>query len=99
MSRICAWKFMRVKDGDILEYRHGYLKDANPELYGELDLEKNKDIDINQLSATSGKRVWWRCSICGHEWEAIINSRTKGHGCPKYIKHPSQGQLSFEEFK
>ena len=44
-----------MKDGDILEYKHGYLKDANPGLYAELDIEKNKGIDISQLSATRGK--------------------------------------------
>ncbi len=28
-----------------------------------------------------GKRVWWKCSE-GHEWEAFIQNRTRGSGCP-----------------
>lgn len=30
----------------------------------------------------SNSRAWWLCPICGHEWEAIIISRTRGGaGC------------------
>lgn len=28
----------------------------------------------------------WKCSVCGHEWDAIIASRANGRGCPK-CKH------------
>lgn len=31
----------------------------------------------------SGHKVWWKCSTCGHEWQAIINARSRGRGCPK----------------
>lgn len=24
----------------------------------------------------------WKCSVCGHEWDASVNNRTNGHGCP-----------------
>ena len=27
------------------------------------------------------RKVWWKC-LSGHEWEASIKSRNKGHGCP-----------------
>lgn len=70
-----------MKDGDILEYKHGYLKDANPGLYAELDIEKNKGIDISQLSATSGKRVWWKCKKCGYSWQKRVIDRFTGKGC------------------
>lgn len=33
------------------------------------------------VSRGSGKRVWW-LGECGHEWEAIVQSRTRGAGCP-----------------
>jgi DNA-directed RNA polymerase subunit RPC12/RpoP len=29
----------------------------------------------------SGIKVWWKCSK-GHEWNATINHRNQGHGCP-----------------
>jgi hypothetical protein len=33
------------------------------------------------VSHKSNKKVWW-LGKCGHEWEAIINNRSKGRGCP-----------------
>ena len=29
----------------------------------------------------SNDKVWWQCSS-GHEWQATIDSRTRGNGCP-----------------
>jgi len=33
------------------------------------------------VSAYSNKKVWWLCEK-GHEWQAVINSRRNGVGCP-----------------
>ena len=33
------------------------------------------------FTANSGKKVWWKCHK-GHEWQATIDSRNKGTGCP-----------------
>lgn len=54
-----------------------------PDLLKEWDYQKNTDLDPSKLLPGSGKKAWWKCSQCGHEWETIIASRTKGHGCPK----------------
>ncbi len=54
-----------------------------PELMKEWDFVKNTDLDPSQLLPGSGKKAWWKCSQCGHEWETIIANRTKGHGCSK----------------
>ncbi len=34
----------------------------------------------------SRENVWWRCTACGHEWMAVVNSRVKGSGCPECKK-------------
>ena len=40
------------------------------------------------FSSGSGKKVWWLCKD-GHEWQAIINHRNRGSGCPIcYKKNP-----------
>lgn len=55
-----------------------------PELVKEWDYEKNSDLDINVLTHGSSKKVWWKCSICNHSWNAIIKSRARlKRGCPK----------------
>jgi hypothetical protein len=52
--------------------------------YPKLALEwspKNKRAP-EQYTPVSGQKVWWRCKV-GHEWPAVISSRSKGgSGCP-----------------
>ena len=37
--------------------------------------------EAHYKSYSSHKKVWW-LGKCGHEWQAIIASRTNGTGCP-----------------
>ena len=55
----------------------------NAELMAEWNWEKNTELrfDPNLLTVGSGKKVWWQCQE-GHEWQATIDSRNKGAGCP-----------------
>ena len=53
----------------------------NAELMAEWNWERNKDITPSQLTLGSGKKVWWTCDK-GHEWQAPVNNRNKGRGCP-----------------
>ena len=62
------------------------LATLHPELLKEWDYQKNTDLNPSELLPGSGKKAWWKCSRCGHEWETIIANRTKGHGCPKCSK-------------
>ena len=58
---------------------------THPSVVSEWCYELN-EYNPTQLSAGSHKKVWWRCSICGHKWQAVIYARTAGHGCPKCYK-------------
>ena len=58
------------------------LADTHPNLAAEWILEKNPGLSPIALRANSLERAWWRCSKCGHEWEARIDTRAlRGHGC------------------
>ena len=57
------------------------LQTLNPVLAGEWNYEKNHDLTPADVMPNSGKKVWWKCSK-GHEWQAIIQGRNKGSGCP-----------------
>lgn len=60
------------------------LVTANPSLALEWNYEKNGDLRPENFTVSSGKRVWWKCSL-GHEWEAIICNRNSKHNqtsCP-----------------
>lgn len=58
------------------------LATTHPELEKEWNYEKNS-IQPTEICAGSYKRVWWKCSVCGHEWDTIMYQRKKGSGCPK----------------
>ena len=47
--------------------------------------EKNEQQPTHARSK-SRKKVWWKCNRCGHEWQAVINSRVKGSICPECIR-------------
>ena len=53
----------------------------NPEIAEEWDYTKNGKLKPESFTANSNKTVWWRCSK-GHEWQARINNRNRGKGCP-----------------
>lgn len=70
---VCAGKMVLAGEND--------LATLFPSLIPEWNQEKNI-LTPSQVSAKSNRRVWWKCSL-GHEWQAIISSRTDaGSGCP-----------------
>lgn len=59
------------------------LATTHPKLLKEWNYNKNFGISPNNVFRGSLKKVWWICSKCGNEWEAIIGNRSRGSGCPK----------------
>lgn len=74
------------------------FKTLYPGLSAEWNYDKNGDKLPEFFLPKSGKKVWWRCRICGYEWEAVIRSRTIGHGCPKYRSHVQQEQCIIDSY-
>lgn len=59
---------------------------TNPELEKEWDFEKNTNISPEKISKGKHLKVWWKCSVCGHEWDAYVFNRSRGKGCPNCYK-------------
>ena len=57
------------------------LQTMNPILAAEWNYEKNGQYVPTNFTANSNKKEWWICRN-GHEWEAKINNRNNGNGCP-----------------
>ena len=58
------------------------LETKFPEVAKEWNLDKN-ELKPYEVSGGTNKKYWWKCSKCGHEWEAVVASRTKrGSKCP-----------------
>jgi hypothetical protein len=60
-----------------------YWLDGFPELVLQWDFDRNGSLAPADLSAGSGRRVWWTCARGpDHRWRAKPNNRTRGSGCP-----------------
>jgi hypothetical protein len=58
-----------------------YIVSHYPHLIVEWDTKKNEGIDLNKITASSHKKVWWKCQY-GHSWETTSRNRSKGDRCP-----------------
>ncbi len=52
------------------------LSNIFPDLYKEIDENKNKNIDTRVLTVGSSKKIWWRCEK-GHTWFQNVDTRVK----------------------
>ena len=55
--------------------------------FSDAELLKDWDYDCNVLgpeaySPCSNKKVFWKCHVCGYQWDAKISNRVHGRGCP-----------------
>jgi very-short-patch-repair endonuclease len=61
------------------------LKDTD--IFDEVDLDKNKGIDLNTIAYKSSKKIWWKCKKEGHTFQATCHHRSRGSGCPSCSKY------------
>jgi predicted nucleic acid-binding Zn-ribbon protein len=55
----------------------------HPVVARELHPAKNGDIDPLRVGSFSLRRLWWRCTTCGHEWQTTPQNRVGNQrGCP-----------------
>jgi glutaredoxin len=57
------------------------LKVHNPELAKEWHPTKNQSLTAADVSKGTNRKVWWECPK-GHSYEASVNNRSRGSGCP-----------------
>jgi len=56
----------------------------NPTLAEQWHPTKNGDLTPFDVAPSAARKVWWKCPKGDdHEWEATINHRATGTGCPK----------------
>lgn len=57
------------------------LATLRPDLAAEWHPTRNGALNPTEISVHSNKNVYWRCKK-GHEWQAAVGLRTRGHTCP-----------------
>ena len=50
---------------------------------------KNGDLRPDMITRASSKRIWWKCSKCGHEWQTTATGK---RGCPHCLHKPEVGK-------
>lgn len=59
------------------------LKTLRPDIFSQIDLELNSNIDVEKLSIKSNKPIWWKCKSCNGSWQAPTSRRVDyNSGCP-----------------
>jgi len=61
--------------------RDNCLAAVNPKLAKEWHPYKNGKLTPGDVTAGTGRKVWWKCKK-GHEWEAACAGRNQGDKCP-----------------
>lgn len=57
------------------------LATVYPNLALDWDYEKNDGLKPTEIVFGSNKRVWWKCHVCGYEFQASPNGRRRNKGC------------------
>ncbi len=57
------------------------LATKKPDLARQWHPTKNGNLTPKDVVCGSNIKVWWICEF-GHEWEASVNKRVRGRGCP-----------------
>ena len=70
---VCAGKMVIPGEND--------LASCVPLLAEEWHPTKNGDLTPQKVPCGTTRKVWWKCAR-GHEWQANIDSRVSGKGCP-----------------
>ncbi|MBQ1581970.1 MAG: zinc-ribbon domain-containing protein [Prevotella sp.] len=71
----------KIYEQYIIAEKANSLVSINPKIANQWNYEKNGLLAPDLVSSASGKKVWWKCDK-GHEWQATVNDRKKGYGCP-----------------
>ena len=58
------------------------LATGDSSLASEWDDQKNGSLTPDDVTISSRKKVWWRCEEYQHSWQATVNNRSRGSGCP-----------------
>ena len=73
--------YLLINDLRIFSEKQNSLAVKNTELASEWHPYKNKAVTPLNVCCSSHMSVWW-LGKCGHEWQARIDHRNNGAGCP-----------------
>jgi very-short-patch-repair endonuclease len=82
----------KIMEMYLISEKEKSLAVVNPELAKEWHPTKNGVLTAENISYSSNKKVWW-LGKCGHEWDAQVNNRINGNGCPRCYENTTGRKL------
>lgn len=81
--KICSNAGSNLYQNGVYIGEHSLAKER-PDIAREFDELKN-GISADNIAVSSNKKMWFKCSKCGFEWQSKVNNRTSSNnqGCPK----------------
>lgn len=73
---------------------HNDVETLRPDLLADWDFAKNVILP-NQVQPQSHRLIYWKCSVCGHEWRSPLYNKSGGHGCSKCARK----EVAFKQSK
>lgn len=70
-----------VCSGRLLSPGENDLASVYPEVAAEWHPTRNGGLTPRDVMGGTSRKVWWQCKQ-GHEWQARVNARVRGVGCP-----------------
>lgn len=59
------------------------ISTTHPDIALQWHTELN-EMQPYEVSSGSHKKVWWKCRVCGHQWQSMVYNRCLNNaGCPK----------------
>lgn len=65
----------------------------HPDLAAEWSPKNRKK--PSEVWSKSRENVYWKCSQCGYEWKAVIDSRVKGTSCPECARIEREKRIPY----
>ena len=79
-----------IEDTVFYKKRNNNLAVLFPDVAKDWHPIKNGNLKPESVFPYSGRKAWWKCHVCGHEWFQTIGKRTVGQGCKQCTERQSR---------
>lgn len=84
----CAEEQRKITKCQTYIKKNGSFAENYPKLLEDWYYEKNdeKNVFPNEIPTHYSKKVWWKCHVCGFQWQATPDNRANGKGCRQCVE-------------